>query len=266
MKWRKWLKKALKVFLFFLRGPLILLKLIFEVPVFVIILIPVLVRILFVVRPFSSVYENFVRFYRGTVGKLLRLEIEGRENLPAGPFIIAARHRSIEDVGLIMSATSGREVVFLARGDLRRLQLIPYVEDYTIFINQDDSDFSSLKEACEHLGSGGVLGIFPEGSRQEELKEIRTGVLRLAKISEVPIVPLNFVTEGPYPLQKTSFKKVLFHLRDLIFFRIRTEVHIGEPVRLEKLKERFEQKTGEKVTCKDPKLANFLMNRVIDKL
>lgn len=266
MKWRERLKKALKVFLLFLKWPLFALKLIFEIPVSVIIVVSILVRTLFIVRPFSSAYDNFVRFYKGTVGKLIRLEIKGRENLPDGAFVVAARHRSIEDIGLIMSALSEREIVFLARNDLRRIRLIPFVEDYTIFINQGDPDPAPLKEACDHLGSGGILGIFPEGSRQEKLKEIRPGVLRLARTAEVPIVHLNLDTEGPYALRETSLKNVFFHFWNLLFLRIRVGVQIGEPIRFEELKDNYEQKAGKKITAKDQELVRFFMNQVVDRI
>ena len=51
---------------------------------------------------------------------------------------------------------------------------------------------ASLRIAVEHLGAGEAVGIFPEAtiSRAMELKEFKTGAVRIAAEAGVPVVPV----------------------------------------------------------------------------
>ena len=77
-----------------------------------------------------------------------------------------------------------------------------------IKVYRTKSNPRAVTEAIEILKNGGVIGIFPEGTRNktnQELLKFRHGAVAIAKQANVPIVP--FVIRGDYKL----FQKGLFY-------------------------------------------------------
>lgn len=152
---------------------------------------------------------------RGALGIYFRrIETIGREHMPSdAPVILAANHpHSITDA-LVLGAAAGRPVHYLAHGGLfaRPLQAWFLRQCGVIPVHRprDDDEAGQKNQqtfaACTQLlARGGVIGIFPEGTSQEErrVQPIRTGVSRIALESEqahdfglgVQVVPvgLNF--------------------------------------------------------------------------
>jgi 1-acyl-sn-glycerol-3-phosphate acyltransferase len=60
-----------------------------------------------------------------------------------------------------------------------------------IWLSRDEIDTSAIRAARDHLRSGGVLGIAPEGTRSDtgSLQQAKTGVAFLADQAGVQIVP-----------------------------------------------------------------------------
>lgn len=135
----------------------------------------------------------------------LRLEVEGREHVPAtGPVIIASNHLSFVD-SMVIPLAAGRKVGFLGKAEyLQGTGLLGWVKrlwfgEFGGMIPVDRSDARaaarSLELAEEHLATGGAFGIYPEGTRSRTgmLHKGRTGVGRLAVASRAPVVPCALI-------------------------------------------------------------------------
>ncbi len=130
---------------------------------------------------------------------LWRVEIEGRENVPKhGPAVLAANHQSFCD-SFFLPLVMRRRVTYVAKAE--------YFDDWKtawffraagqIPMNRGGGDASqrALDTAKEVLEGGGLLGIYPEGTRSPDVRLHRghTGVARLAIGCGVPIIPVGIV-------------------------------------------------------------------------
>lgn len=128
-----------------------------------------------------------------------RFEVEGEEKFPQeGPVIVVANHLSFMDSFWIPLCTP-RRVVYLAKAEyfeswktawfFRAMGMIPIKRGVR---HQAEA---ALQTGLEHLESGGVLGMYPEGTRSPDgrLHRGRTGVARLALRSGSPVVPIGLI-------------------------------------------------------------------------
>ena len=128
------------------------------------------------------------------VGKLLlKLRVEGYEHVPAaGPVVILANHESYFDPYLVSFVTP-RPVVFMAKTELFEGLggwLFPRLN--TMPVKRGTGDLGAFRNAAKVLREGGVLGIFPEGTRSPDgqLQAAQPGAISIALRSGVPIVPV----------------------------------------------------------------------------
>jgi long-chain acyl-CoA synthetase len=129
---------------------------------------------------------------------LFRLQVEGRENLPAaGPYVIAPNHTSHLDALAIAAALDDRRLRqtwwagwtgvvskgLAARGLSRLWQAVP--------IDAERAAVSSLAFGAAVLRRGRSLVWFPEGQRSlsGELQPFKAGIGRLLERFPVPVVP-----------------------------------------------------------------------------
>ncbi len=124
----------------------------------------------------------------------LRLEIEGRENIPKqGGFILASNHISFLDP-VILGVACPRRLNFLARHDLFRNPAFGWLLLHlnVVPLKRGAADLSALKEAMARLRAGKGLLLFPQGTRQqgsEFFGGARPGVGFLAAKLNVPVIP-----------------------------------------------------------------------------
>ena len=160
----------------------------------------------------------FARFLAYRLGRLT-LRIEGHENRPAPPFIIAAAiHRSwLDALVLIEVFPFEPRIWFIASGPaafrtpVRTLFLraiggvLPvYRGGYTIE--------SSVESARAVVRAGALLGFFPEGSRKgppDALQPFRGGIGYLALRMGVPVVPVAFAGTKELYLGKRIAVRIL---------------------------------------------------------
>lgn len=139
-----------------------------------------------------------------------RIRVEGREHLPRqGSVILAANHRSFLD-SIFIPMLVRRRVTFVAKAeyfdDPKTAWFFRAVGQIPIRREGGSASEGALTAATEVLESGGVFGIYPEGTRTRDgyLHKGKTGVARLALATGAPIVPIGLV--GTDECQPTDAK------------------------------------------------------------
>ncbi|WP_446216116.1 lysophospholipid acyltransferase family protein [Micromonospora sp. IBHARD004] len=139
------------------------------------------------------------------LGPLLRLifrpQVEGLENVPeTGPVILASNHLSFSD-SIFTPLIVKRKVTFIAKAEYFLGKGIKGWLTKMFFVGSgaipvDRSGGRAARAALDTqltvLRSGGIAGIYPEGTRSPDgrLYRGKTGVARLALESGAPVVPM----------------------------------------------------------------------------
>jgi 1-acyl-sn-glycerol-3-phosphate acyltransferase len=139
----------------------------------------------------------------------LDVEFEGLANVPGhGGVIIAANHLSFIDSGLIMFGLH-RPVSFLGKAEYLNSPVSRHLFPAVGMIPVDRSGkgvVNSLRIAQGRIEDGGVVGLFPEGTRSRSglLHRGHTGVAHLALRTGAPIVPAGIIgTDTALPPGRT---------------------------------------------------------------
>jgi 1-acyl-sn-glycerol-3-phosphate acyltransferase len=122
-----------------------------------------------------------------------RVRVEGAEHLPAdGPAVIAPNHKSLMDP-FFVGVAAPRPVRFMAKSELFRGPIGPLIRRLGAFpVRRGGRDAEAIETAREILREGGLVVVFPEGTRVDEpdaLGAPRRGAGRLAIETGSPIVP-----------------------------------------------------------------------------
>ena len=132
----------------------------------------------------SPIFLTFMRAWRPI----------GKKNLPKGGMIFAANHTSAAD-GVLLNSQMYRPVRFLAKEELFATPFKRFIMTGVaqVPLKRGSSDRIAFSKAIEHLHKGHILGIFPEGTRGggKILQRPHTGVIRLALLADVPIIPVG---------------------------------------------------------------------------
>jgi 1-acyl-sn-glycerol-3-phosphate acyltransferase len=164
----------------------------------------------------------------------LRFDFRGVENLPDkdhGGAILAINHVSYLDFALAGTAAlpMKRYVRFMAKKELFDNKIAGPLLRGMHHISVDRANGSgSFVAALRALRDGEIIGIFPEGtiSVSFEVKELKTGVIRLAQGAGVPVIPTVI-----WGSQRIWTKKVK---RDLRRNNFPISVTFGEPLTFKK--------------------------------
>jgi 1-acyl-sn-glycerol-3-phosphate acyltransferase len=121
-----------------------------------------------------------------------RFRVEEESPFPDPPFIIAANHLSFLDPPLVAAAW-GRRLKFITLADLfGNYPLLDFTLDAfeAIRIRRATVPLAAIRESLAHLADGGVVCLFPEGTRAPRWGEVRPlpGAAWLAVKAQVPIV------------------------------------------------------------------------------
>ena len=125
----------------------------------------------------------------------LKFDFSGEENIPRKDgAILAINHVSYLDFAITGTAALpvGRLVRFMAKKEIFDHKVAGPLMRGMHHINVDRSNGSaSFVAALRALKSGEIIGIFPEGttSTSFEIKELKSGAVRLAMGAGVPIIP-----------------------------------------------------------------------------
>ena len=125
-----------------------------------------------------------------------RFVLTGTDNVPrTGGVLLACNHVSYVDFiyGGLAANPSGRLVRFMAKRELFDHRLVGPLMRSLHHIEVDRGEgAASFRTAVDYLRAGEAVGIFPEAtiSRSMELKEFKSGAVRIAAEAGVPIVPV----------------------------------------------------------------------------
>ncbi len=129
---------------------------------------------------------------RSMARTLWRARVVGTENVPAqGPLIVACNHVSYLDPPL-MGCFCPRRISYMAKKELFAVPLLGTVIRAlgAYSVDRGGSAASAIKRSLKVLESGGVVGIFPEGTRNRRgAVAFQIGVALLASLAQVPVVP-----------------------------------------------------------------------------
>ncbi|WP_405936080.1 1-acyl-sn-glycerol-3-phosphate acyltransferase [Streptomyces sp. NBC_00726] len=128
----------------------------------------------------------------GLMYGLFRPRVLGAWRVPAaGPVILAVNHSHNID-GPMLMGTAPRPVHFLIKKEAFVGPLDPFLRGIgQLEVDRTTVDRTAITRALGVLEDGGVLGIFPEGTRGEgDFASLRAGLAYFAVRSGAPIVPV----------------------------------------------------------------------------
>jgi 1-acyl-sn-glycerol-3-phosphate acyltransferase len=156
-----------------------------------------------------------------------RIQLTGTDNVPReGGVLLAYNHIGYVDFiyGGLAANPSGRLVRFMAKRELFDHTYVGPLMRSLHHIEVDRGEgVASFHQAVDYLKRGEAVGIFPEAtiSRAMELKEFKSGAVRIAAAAGVPVVPVIM-----WGTQRMMTKD---HPRD--FSRGKTiSIRVGEPL------------------------------------
>jgi 1-acyl-sn-glycerol-3-phosphate acyltransferase len=125
-----------------------------------------------------------------------RIHITGAEHVPrSGGVLLAVNHIGYVDFvyGGLAANPSGRRVRFMAKREIFDHPVGgPFMRSLHHIEVDRGEGVASFHTAVDFLERGEAVGIFPEAtiSRSMELKEFKTGAVRIAAAAGVPVVPV----------------------------------------------------------------------------
>jgi 1-acyl-sn-glycerol-3-phosphate acyltransferase len=137
-------------------------------------------------------------FLRVVFKLLTRVRVEGVEHVPvSGPVLVIINHCSNVD-GMLMIAyvipKFGRRFAWPGKAEAMRWPLVGFAmkQNGVFGVRRGAGDLESFRIARQVLDDGGVLAIFPEGTRSKTgaLQEAKEGATVLAARSGAPILPV----------------------------------------------------------------------------
>lgn len=177
-----------------------------------------------------SVAKEIVRIYLAFVSE--GLQVQGKENLPAGPKIMVANHAAVTD-GFYIPFIVPEKVHFLGQAETFTLpiigRLLSLADQIPVVIGRGQE---ALEEAKKRLALGHSVVIFPEAklSGSKAVHRGGIGATLLSLNSGAPLVPMGFYVEPDH------IKEIHAHFYDRPTvgwwqFGGKCIVRIGEPWR-----------------------------------
>lgn len=128
---------------------------------------------------------------------LFRMEVTGREHEPPeGAFLAVSNHWSAFDPP-VLGAALRRKVHFMAKQELFEIPLLrSWMRCIGTFpVRRGEPDRQAIRAALQVLQRGGVVGMFPEGTRNPRgyLLPAEPGAAFLALKAQVPILPVGIL-------------------------------------------------------------------------
>ncbi len=160
---------------------------------------------------------NFVKaLIRIFVSLIFSLEVSGRENIPeGGGYLVCSNHSSNWDPVTVTLAIDKR-LSYIAKEELFRFApfgaLIKTLG--AIPVKRGGGGAAAVLAAVDLLKNGGIITMFPEGTRVKDGRKIRpkSGAVRIARTNNIPILPVGI--SGGYKL----FGRISVNIGKPMFF------------------------------------------------
>lgn len=151
-------------------------------------------------------YRTLRPLIKSFVKLTYRPKFIGLENIPSnGSVVLAGNHTNILDCILLIASTK-RCIHFLAKDELiKGAKKVIFKNMGIIPVNRSIHDKDALEKAKERLYSGGVIGIFPEGTinrTKDVIMPFKIGAVKMASDTSSMIVP--FTIKGKYKIFKND--------------------------------------------------------------
>lgn len=199
------------------------------------------------VPPFYWGCTYLLRFLLRVV---VRWKVTGRENVPiAGAVIVVSNHLNNADPPILGAAIAKRRIRFMAKVELFKMPFGAIIKLWDAFpVRRFDADLGAMLTAERILKKGGVIGMFPEGTRSRTgyIGEPHKGTALIALRSGATVLPCAMTgTE--------TLRNPLTLLR-----RPRFTVRIGEPILLAPVRRPTDEQVSE--------LTNRIFDAIKDQL
>jgi 1-acyl-sn-glycerol-3-phosphate acyltransferase len=192
-------------------------------------------------------------------------KVHNRHLIPAkGPLIIVANHPNTFMDPLIVASVVRPQVYFMAMGSLfttpflrwffRQLHMLPIQRKHDT--NKQKFDNKEIFQKCyDHLGKGGSLVIFPEGTsiRARRLQEVKTGTARIALGAEAGTefkAGVRIVTLGINYSKHESFHSEVF-------------IRVDEPIEVKEYADQYQTNPEEAVRALTERIRQQLEEHLI---
>lgn len=140
-----------------------------------------------------TLYAFGMRFAAPVFRFLLHVRIKNAENVPNGPVVVCANHRSNLDP-VMLGAACPRQLHYMAKMELFHVPLLgPLITALGAFpVRRGEGDQGAMQTATRVLERGKALGMFPEmhRNRKRGLMRFHSGALRLAVQTGAPLLPV----------------------------------------------------------------------------
>ena len=164
-------------------------------------------------------FYSLAHFVVGIVWRIFfKLELRGLENVPkSGPFVFCSNHVSaIDPTIVILGIPSKIKLRFIGKAELFKnpfLKLILQNGLGAFPIERGTADTNALDKAVNIVKDGGVLAIFPEGTRSKdgELLRFKSGMSLIVQQTKADVLPCNIYYEN-----KKFRSKVIVNYGELI--------------------------------------------------
>ena len=171
-----------------------------------------------------NIYKGARKNLEGFIKWLFRIHVHGSENEPAeGGYLAASNHISYIDV-LVSAVAVKRQIRFMAKKELFSVPLLGgLVKALGAFpVDRKGNAVAPIKKSIKLLGSGEVVGMFPQGHRYYGVKfdttreHVKGGAAMAVYHAKCPVLPMFIATKND---------------RMRLFRRI--DIYVGKPIAYE---------------------------------
>ena len=155
---------------------------------------------------------RFYTFAKGLAAVFVRvvypISFHNLESVQAqqAPFVLIGNHQHWSDPVVLAMTVKKNQVTFLGKKDLVKNKLIECIFRgmHMITVDRHQMDMGAMRSCTRVLRDGGILGIFPEGTRYHTgvMEEIEEGTALLTMRANVPLVPV-YIDRVVRPLHRS---------------------------------------------------------------
>ncbi len=133
---------------------------------------------------------------------IYRPHFHGTENIPAKgkSYIVCSNHISANDV-IFMAWKLPCQPHYVAKEEIMKNPFLRFFANIfgVIPIKRGGADIGAIRKAIDAVKEGGVLGIFPQGTRKKgarpQVSQFRSGVGMMAAHAEADVLPMYIKTK-----------------------------------------------------------------------